>query len=227
MNNKTQMIVLGKGLDLYHAGYINSPKLIKELREFGIWTEKEIKNFQEKVPKGEMDLSIPNHAKFFTLSAEKAYSYDVDDVTKGATRYKLKKPVVLIDLKDKDYFELQMELQKVWTKPGEKAKVAELTKCFDGWIAYDDIIEPWREIFLFRPWEVISKGERYYMDKSKIQNSERVEGSFYYYYPYQQDELDNLNNHLMGCYDVSFSGNKIKLLSEIKRCDTLSLKYLK
>lgn len=226
MDNQNQMIVLNKGLNLYHSGYINSPKTMKELKKYGIWTEKQIKVFKEKVPEGEVDESIPDHAKFFTLSAEKAYSYDVDDIVKGATKYKLKKPVILLDLKDKENFELQTELQKVWTAPGVKAKVTELTKCFDGWIGYDDIIEPWREIFLFRPWEVISKGKRYYMDKSKIQKSERVEGKRYYHYPYQQKELDNLNKHLIGCYNVSVTGKKIKILSEMKQCDTLSLKYL-
>lgn len=225
---KTQMIVLDKGLNLYHSGFINNPETLKQLKKEGMWDKATAQYIKRKIPKGGVDLSVPDHAKFFSLDKHHPYYYGVDDITRGASQFITTRPIILIDIEKKDLSEksrkLLKELSKIWRMLGEKTpkeEIPDFLKCFDGWIGYDDFPVSWREVFLFRPWEVISKGKRYYLDPEEAEKTRKER-----HYQYQEEELDSLHKHLIGCYDVSYKDNTIGLLSKLKTCDTLSLKYV-
>ena len=225
---KTQMIVLNKGLELFHAGFIHTSNMLEDDR-FSMWDKESLITFMKNIPLGELDTSVPDHAKFFSLVPEGPYLYGVDDEKTGALKYKIKKPLLLMDLKDKgeEGDDIQQILQRAWSRPskGKPKDLPAFMKCFDGWIAYDDDIVPWREIFLFRPWEVMGKGKRYYLNSEDVVEPTRTKG-YYHFYPYQFEELRRLRKKLVGCFKVSYMDNKIKLLSSIEKCDTAALKYL-
>lgn len=234
-----KMIILNENLNLFHSGPIyNDEYHRKNPKEL---TETQLDFLSKTMPKDKMDLSVPNHPKFFSLTAEHPYSYGVDNIMFGSVMYTLKKPVVLIDLeikdnKDKIYLKLKEELHQLWPKVGEPFKnLNNYSDCFDGWIGYDDYPDPWREVFLFRPWECLSEGKRYFLKNVEEVVKKFREESYYIpthvgiYYPYEDKELTILKKYLVGCFDIRYHGNNMmEILSETNsKCDSMSLKKVK
>ena len=226
---KLKIIIFNKGLELFHLGFLNTVEGKKYIEYEQGLTEDNFNKLMKNVKKGEMDTSIPDHGKFFSLVPEGPYLYGADDIRLGAMKYKTIRPIVLIDIEskrrmfdDKEYESIIRTFQRWLTDQGTREvdkTIKDFTNDFDGWIGYDDYPGPWREIFLKDPSDIVTKGERYILNKKDIKTVK----------DYQDDELKRLHDRVMSCFDVEYTGfstgaGKITKINNVSHCDSLSLK---
>lgn len=218
----TNIIILDKGLKLYHLGYLNNEKSINYFKEEDE-DEEQIKKRFEGVPKDEINTKPPSSLMFFALHRDHPY-----DAIKGVQAYAefvTTKPIVIFDIGNKNILNspnpgVYKYLYKTWVKPWEKSIPAKFMDCLHGWIGYDDYGNPWREIALFNAKEFVSKGKPYNLDTSK--RGPR------WTFPHESEELEYLHEKLIGCFKsvIYFSDDEepeIKILSQ-SHCDSPSLK---
>ena len=185
------IIILQAGMRLYDTTWKHTDETIEELRK-----EKEFHLVEalSHVPQGG-HLSDLQHPKYFGLTEWQPYFYGrYNDPNKKALEYTTMKPMLLMDFGANKDIDIELEQR--------------ISACFDGWIAFDDIHDTWREIYLFRPYEIIdSSSEEEYELVNYVPTSE---------YKWEVQELNSLRKHLMGCWNISFDidTKTIQLLDE-------------
>lgn len=233
------ILVFDAGLELFHVSKLNNEaartEWLHEMSEFdpkyrdqmradflndtGMTYEQYLDKMFLNTPINEVNVTLLDHPKYFGLTEEFPYYYGANDVTTGASKYVTNRPIVLIDI--------------AYTDARNRLIGIENCTSIDGWITFDDVSDRWREIYIFRPFEVMAPGQQYHLSSIPKDNFNGDKGYELYSYsrlPYfenifmylpewENKELNMLRSHLLSYYQGVVNPGTCEVYRESEESD--------
>ena len=139
------IIVLGAPFDLYHLTARNTPEHLEELLK----DEDPVYDLLSKLPENAF-LTDLQHSKYFSAHYYHPlyYTLNPSDPSNVWLHYQTFKPLILFDGRNYDKYEARELIDCLDREPF-------LQRCIDGWLIQDDPHDPWHEILLFSPINVV------------------------------------------------------------------------
>lgn len=191
----TQIYTINAGFNMYHVTSRN------------LGQDEDDSDYITNLPYGEYPKSI-DHAMYFGITSEFPYYYGANEYSRPSLKFTTKRDINLMYV-NKNL--LDGELSRALTLSYTTYCVpttyngTKLSYRIDGWIAFDDGNDTWREIYLFRPNEVLMGEGVPYIHHNITKIKETIKNSKTY--PFNNIEMDILADSIEYTRDVEILAN--------------------